>query len=118
MNLVLIKISIVVLFILTSLYLVCDKVYQIGYAKAETKYVKIIEEHNKLVEQKILQIEKHTSSLAKKQANKEVKLAKDITQILADLKTQPVVIEKEGKCTPSLEFIDSINKAIDRASGK
>ncbi len=80
-----------------------------------------IEETEHLVQQihaRISQVEKTLDKVADMATIQQEKLSKDIDEILKRIKSQPVVVVKNGKCTPSTNFLNGINEAIRRANEK
>ena len=67
----------------------------------------------------LTKLEIDLASLSKQYDTKSTILAKDIGNILVNVKKQPVtIITKDGRCVPSPTFVDSIRQAINRANQK
>ena len=91
-------------------YLGYSKVKQIGYEEAETKYTKIIAEHNKAVDEKIRELEKSSRQLVALTEANNTKLTQNIGQIVLGLNGKTLTVIKNGKCVPTKEFSDSFGK--------
>ena len=106
-----------VIILLCSLgYFMYNKVYQTGYADAEQKYTKLIQEYQTAQASKVTALEAAVRKLTDNTATYNYALIKDIDQIKATVKTKPLIIYKEGKCTIAKEFLDSRDAAITRAN--
>jgi len=68
------------------------------------------------VKQKIQDLETALQQTAAEGERKKQQLGKTIKEIKSKLNTQPVTIIENGKCMPSVIFLDSINEAISRAN--
>lgn len=91
-------------------------VKQIGYAEAEVVYQKKIQEYEDRIVQKIDSIEALSTTLVKSSKANNDALAEDIASILVRVNGKPLVIVKDGKCTPSQTFTDSISAMNKRAN--
>lgn len=90
--------------------------YNHGKLSAQEVCIKNMQTYQNEVKAKIVIIEANLAEIASITNNREKALGKDITKILEGVKKEPVVIIKEGVCTPSKNFIEGINQAIDRAN--
>lgn len=90
--------------------------YNHGKLAAQEVCIKNMQAYQNEVKAKIVIIEANLTEIASITNNREKALGKDITKILEGVKKEPVVIIKEGVCTPSKNFIEGINQAIDRAN--
>lgn len=90
--------------------------YNHGKLSAQEVCIKNMQTYQNEVKAKIVIIEANLTEIASITNNREKALGKDITKILEGVKKEPVVIIKEGVCTPSKNFIEGINQAIDRAN--
>lgn len=90
--------------------------YNHGKLSAQEVCIKNMQTYQNEVKAKIVIIEANLTEIASMTNNREKALGKDITKILEGVKKEPVVIIKEGVCTPSKNFIEGINQAIDRAN--
>lgn len=97
-------------------YLGYSHVKGIGYEEAEVKYLKIIQEQNDKVAVKIDGIEKLSNTLVVASKNSQVKFSSDIKGILAEIQGKPLYYLKDGQCTPTVEFSDSLRKVIQRSN--
>lgn len=104
--------------IMGSLYAGYSHVKGIGYKEAETQYELVIKNYEEEKDAKIKKIEE-LSGLLVTTANANNDATKnDIKTILAAVKGKPLVIVKNGECTPSPTFSDSIltiNKRINQS---
>lgn len=91
-------------------YFTFSYVKHIGYVEAETKYTKIIEEHNKAIDVKISELEKSSRALVTLTESNNTKLTQNIGQIVLGLNGKTLTIIKDGKCVPTKEFSDSFGK--------
>lgn len=90
--------------------------YNHGKLAAQEICIQDMQKYQKEVQEKIKSIETGLTEIASLTNNREKALGKDITKILEGVKKEPVVLIKEGVCTPSKTFIDGINQAIDRVN--
>jgi len=98
--------------------LIATFIWRSGYAQAEEKYQEIIQTYNKKQLEKAASIEGAISEIRNNQAAFEANLSADMGQIRNGLKGKTLVVYKDGKCTPSKDFLDSRAQAIDRANHK
>lgn len=99
-----------------ALYLGYTHVKSIGYEEASTKYEARIKDYEDNVARKIDSIETLSNTLAiESRENNEI-VARDIEDILKKVKGKPLVIVKDGECTPSKTFSDSIGELNKRAN--
>jgi hypothetical protein len=92
--------------------------YNHGKLSAQSECTETMAKYQKDVQAKIDTIETDLGKIASIAEIREDQLSSDIAKILAGVKKKPVTIIKEGKCTPSTSFTDSINEAITRANSK
>lgn len=92
--------------------------YNHGKLSAQAECTETMAKYQKDVQSKIDTIETDLGKIASIAETRQDQLSSDITKILAGVKKKPVTIIKEGKCTPSTSFTDSINEAITRANSK
>ncbi len=97
-------------------YLGYARVKAVGYEEAETKYLKIIQEQNDKVAVKIDGIEKLSNTLVVANRSSQAKYSGDIKTILAEIQGKPLYYLKDGQCTPTAEFSDSLRKVIQRSN--
>ena len=104
--------------IMGSIYAGYSHVKHIGYQEAETEYKLVIKEYEEQRDAKIRKIEELSGLLiTTANANNEA-TQKDVKTILAAVKGKPLVVVKNGECTPSQTFSDSIltiNKRINQS---
>ena len=92
--------------------------YTHGKLSAQAECTETMAKYQKDVQSKIDTIETDLGKLASIAEIRQDQLSSDITKILVGVKKKPVTIIKEGKCTPSTSFTDSINEAVTRANSK
>ncbi len=99
-------------------YIGYNHIKDIGYkeaqAECQAKFDELEAKQNKRVEELQTVITQTADNLI---TNNQI-LTSDISRIVGGLKKggQPTTIIKEGKCTPSPTFVNSLNEAIDRAN--
>ena len=91
-------------------YLGYSKVKNIGYVEAETKYLKVIEEHNIAVAAKIDSLEKSSNELISVYTKSNSELTKTVNKVVYGLKGKTLTIVKNGECLPTKTFSDSFNE--------
>lgn len=114
-NLLLIILPIV---FLGTIYFGYSIAYNDGVNAATLECIKEQRKFQEQVNERVTSIESSLKDIAKSGNENEVQLSKDIGEIRKRLKAGPVVVVKEGKCTPSPILTDSINSAISRANMK
>lgn len=114
-NLLLIILPIV---FLGTIYFGYSIAYNDGVNAATLECIKEQRKFQEQVNERVTSIESSLKDIAKSGNENEVQLSKDIGEIRKRLKAGPVVVIKEGKCTPSPILTDSINSAISRANMK
>lgn len=98
------------------LYLGYAQVKSIGYKEAEAVYQEKIAVYEKTLLIKINNIESLSNTLALESRENSEVLARDIEDILKKVKGKPLVIVKDGECTPSANFSNSIGALNQRAN--
>lgn len=104
--------------IVGSLYSGYSYVKGIGYSEAETKYEQVIKDYEAKRDAKIDKIVNLSNILVDESRNNNAATAKSISAVLAAAKAKPLVVVKDGECTPSQTFSDSIltiNKRINQS---
>lgn len=71
-----------------------------------------------VIQEHLASLRTDIASISTAAANQEVQMKEDMEQILARLHKSPTVIYKNGKCTPSSTYLDSIDQAINKANKK
>jgi hypothetical protein len=99
-----------------GVYLVEQKIESRGYAKAEAKYTLIIDKYNKDVASKIDTIYTNSGILVAKGDENTLKLTKDISKIVSNLKGKTLTVIKNGECVPTSTFSDSFSEINKRAN--
>ena len=91
--------------------------YEEGYSVASQKYEEVIAANQKEINKKIENIESLASNLATLNTTANEKLTEHVASILDKIKGKSLVIVKNGECTPSPTFSDSlaeINKRVNQ----
>lgn len=104
--------------ILGSLYSGYAYVKNIGYEEAEVKYTHVIKEYEDKRNAKINRIADLSEVLVSESRKNNAATTKSIAAVLEAAKTKPLVVVKDGECTPSQTFSDSIltiNKRINQS---
>lgn len=91
-------------------YLGYYKVKQIGYAEAEAKYTTVIAENNRVIGEKITELEKSSRALVALTESNNTELTQNIGKIVLGLNGKTLTIIKDGKCVPTKEFSDSFGR--------
>ncbi len=95
-----------------------NHIKQIGYkeaqAECQAKFDELEAKQNKQLEE----MRTHISEVADTLITGNQTLTSDISRIVGGIKRggQPTTIIKEGKCTPSPTFVNSLNEAIRKAN--
>jgi Tfp pilus assembly protein PilE len=95
-----------------------NKIYNRGYEQAHLECVEARQKYEQELQEKITNLETSLITTQKLATTKQQKLSKQIQEISSKLKTEPIVIVKNGECLPSPSFVDSISEAIMRANQK
>lgn len=104
--------------VLGSLYSGYYHVKDIGYQEASIKYELVIKDYEKRRDAKIASIEALSTILVTESRSNNATTTKSIANVLAATKGKPLVVVKNGECTPSQTFSDSIltiNKRINQS---
>jgi len=99
-------------------YSVYSNIRQAGYTEAATKYQLVIDNQQKLIDTKLKDIEQLSSTLVTESRASNTALASSVYSILNKVKGVPLVVVKDGKCTPSQTFsdtIDAVNKRVNES---
>lgn len=89
---------------------------QQGYLEAKSEYDAKFNEYVKLNQSKVDKIISTSNVILSEQRKNTIKAQKGVNSILNSTKGKVLVIEKEGKCVPTQDFLDSIpqiNKQIN-----
>ncbi len=95
-----------------------NHIKQIGYkeaqAECQAKFDELEAKQNKQLEE----MRTHINEVADTLITGNQTLTSDISRIVGGIKRggQPTTIIKEGKCTPSPTFVNSLNEAIRKAN--
>ena len=100
------------------LYLGYNKIYDRGYDKATVEYAEKLKAYEDKVDARIGKIEKLGSELQILAEVDSVTTRNAFNEILLATKGKQMYIIKDGKCSPSKDFIDAYNLAVDKANAK
>lgn len=99
-------------------YSVYSNIRQAGYTEAAAVYQLVIDKQQDLIDAKLKSIEILSNTLVTESRASNTLLASNVSSILSKVKGVPLVIVKEGKCTPSQVFsdtIDAVNKRVNES---
>jgi Tfp pilus assembly protein PilE len=111
------QLAIAVIF-LAAAFTAYNHVYQRGYMAAEATYQKQIATYQEQVAKRIDNVEKLSTTLVEQSNTNAQTLSKDLSVILTTVKNKPLYKIENGKCSPSVDFIDSYNAVILRGNQK
>ncbi len=99
-------------------YISYQHIKAIGYQEAQVECQAKFDELEKKQNKQIEDLQTNITNVAETLITSNQMLTSDISRIVGGLKKggQPTTIIKEGKCTPSPTFVNSLNEAIDRAN--
>ncbi len=92
--------------------------YQYGQSSANEVCLQATLEREKKTQEYLEKVSSELSSISASSISQEEQLKEDMSEILARLKKNPVTVVKNGKCTPSTTFLNSIDEAVNRANAK
>ena len=107
-----------VLAILLSLFFVYNYIYQRGVEATTVVYEAKIKAQQEQLDKQIATLEKNSTLLVEQSNLNSAMVKKDLNKILAAAKTKPLVIYKNGECSPSQTFLDSWNQINLRGNQK
>ena len=99
-----------------ALYFGYSHVKQIGYDEAAAKYSLIIKGYEEDVNKKIDALEVLSSTLVVENRKNNISLSKDMQDIKEGIKKKPLIVVKDGECTPAPTFSEAIVKINVRAN--
>lgn len=100
------------------LYLSYDKIYNIGYKEAESRYTEQLRQISKEIEIKKAEVEVLGEVLDSNRSDELKNVNKTLEEYLKEFRriNKPTtVITKEGKCAPSPEFVEAWNEILRRS---
>ena len=100
----------------SALYTGYAYVKNIGYTEATVKCEETFKKYQETLDSKISSIEKLSSDLVLESRTTSAALATDVATILKNTKSKPLVIVKDGECTPSKTFSDSMIQINERVN--
>ncbi len=95
-----------------------NHIKQIGYKEAQVECQAKFDELEAKQNKQLEEMRTHISEVADTLITGNQTLTSDISRIVGGIKRggQPTTIIKEGKCTPSPTFVNSLNEAIRKAN--
>jgi 23S rRNA pseudoU1915 N3-methylase RlmH len=99
-------------------YLLYHKIKDSGYKEAEDKYTQQINEYRKDIEVKKAEVEVLSNFLDNKRYSDTQQLNENLDAIIKEFRRtgKTTTIIKEGKCSPSQDFVDTWNNISEKAS--
>jgi len=94
------------------------KIKDIGREEANVECAARMKAYNDRLDNLIVKIEESSTKLVTESQEARLALKKDFGVILSTIKNKPLYVIEQGKCAPSVEFIDIYNKAIDRVNAQ
>ncbi len=97
---------------------VYSNIKESGYQEAATKYQLVIDKQQDVIDAKLKNIEELSHLLVTESRVSNTLLAANVSSILTKVKGVPLVVVKDGKCTPSQTFsdtIDAVNKRVNES---
>jgi ABC-type iron transport system FetAB ATPase subunit len=104
--------------ILITSYFGYKTVYNRGVEQAKLECDQQRQKYELEITEKIQNLESALQQTAEQSERKKQQLTNTIREIKSKLNTQPTTIIENGKCMPSVIFLDSINEAISKANQK
>jgi hypothetical protein len=99
------------------IYFIYNKGYQEGYVNRTQFYEKINAENHKNLIKKIDSLESTANTLVDTANKNQQALGKDLTTILVTVKNKKLtVVNKDGECIPSKDFIETYNNITIRGN--
>lgn len=114
----LIAIVLAVILALGVLYWIYSSIRESGYQQAQVECQEKFQNYQKEVNEKLSHLQHNLQNLSGDLGASTASLSSDMQIIAHGMRKQQNLIIKDGKCSPSQSFVDSINKAIDRANKK
>lgn len=114
----LIAIGLAIILVLGVLYWIYSSIYDSGYRAASIECDQKFAQLQKETNEKLFSLQSSLQNISGDLGVQQASLASDMSTILQTIRKKPTVVVKDGKCVPSQEFVNSINKAIDRANKK
>lgn len=104
--------------ILLALMFVYNIIYQRGVVATTITYEAKLAAQQALLDTHIAQIEQNSTLLIKQNETAAKATRQDLAKILAAAKAKPLVVYKNGECSPSQTFLDSWNQINLRGNQK
>lgn len=114
----LIAIGLATLLVLGAMYWIYSSIRESGYREAQVECDQKFAQLQKETDARLINLQTDLQVLSGKLGSQQSALHVDMAKILTTIRQSPIIISKNGKCEPSDEFVDSINKAILRANKK
>lgn len=113
-----IAIGLATVLVLAALYWIYSSIYNSGYHTAQVECDQKFQQYQKETDERLANLQADLQVVGGKLGSQQAGLRNDMAKILTTVRQQSIIISKDGKCIPSPEFVDSINKAILRANQK
>lgn len=114
----LIAAGLAVLLVLGGLYWIYNSIYTSGYNDSQVQCNEKFQQLQQQTDRRLADLQAGLQVLGGKLGNQQAGLRNDMAKILGTVRNNTIIVSKNGKCEPSPEFVDSINKAIQRANQK
>lgn len=90
--------------------------YNAGYDKATKHYTAMVDKQEKAIDAKLEKLFVVSTQLVEQSTAKQLQLDKALLVIASNSAKKPLVIYKEGKCTPTPAFSDSFSEINNAAN--
>lgn len=99
-------------------YMVYDKIYERGFEKSQQEHRDYVKKYSEDLDIRIDKLEQLSANIVEQNMIAAQNRDDDLKKILKAAAQKSLVVYKDGKCTPSQEFLDSYNSIINRANSK
>lgn len=114
----LVAIGLAAILVLGGLYWIYNSIYTSGYNDSQVQCNEKFQQLQHETDKRLADLQAGLQVLGGKLGNQQAGLRGDMAKILTTVRQNTIIVSKNGKCEPSPEFVDSINKAIQRANQK
>lgn len=114
----LIAIGLAIMLVLGGLYWIYHSIRESGYREAQVECQEKFHTYQREVNEKLSNLQHGLQNISGDLGTSTAILSSDMQNIAFGMRKQQNLIIKDGKCNPSQSFVDSINRAIDRANKK
>lgn len=104
--------------VLGGLYWIYNSIYNSGYQASQVECNEKFQQLQQQTDARIAGLQTDLQLLGGKLGVQQASLRSDMAKIRTSIGQNTIIVSKNGKCEPSPEFVDSINKAILRANLK